>query len=687
MRNFLLQLFRSSLIGICILFGTISLSSAQSPKIDSLKKLIEVVNDTQRVNILNDLADLLIYTNPAQSKEYTEKASKIAKANQFKKGEIFVNIGFARYYWLEGNDIQGLDYAFKALKMAESIEDKSAIGRSFSIIAIIYDSQQNYNQAIEYNEKALKIYQQLQDEKLGITINNMGVIYRNKKEYDKALNYYFQAIKISKNTSLSSLCMTNIAFIYVQQKKYQQAIQYANQGIEIAQKANNIRTVLRAYNILATVYKNQNQLSRAEEFGLKSLQMAQKMTIRLEVQEASQTLAEIYKAQQNYQKAYQYQSLFIAVKDSIQNETTAKKMGSIRTSYEVSKKQAEIDLLNKDKRIQALINYSLVGGLGLIVLLAFILYRNNRLKQKSNLILKRKNIAIEQQQKEILVQNEELQQRQDEIMTQRDYIEERNSELELKNQEIKNNIKVALNIQEAILPNTLLQQLLPNNFLLYLPKDVVSGDFFWIAEMENKIYLAVGDCTGHGVSGAFMTLIGHSLLDKIVKAQKITSPAEVLDALHNEVVGLLAQDITGNNSGMDMAFLILEKTNQQDKTQITFSGAKRPLYYIDAEAPTVVQELEADRKSIGGIQSKHIQFTNQTLVLPKRSWIYLSSDGFTDQNNFKRKRFGVKNFKQIVLQSLPEVPATQKQILSDTLQNHMKDTELRDDILVLGIQL
>ena len=257
--------------------------------------------------------------------------------------------------------------------------------------------------------------------------------------------------------------------------------------------------------------------------------------------------------------------------------------------------------------------------------------------------------------------------------------------MDRKNKQIESSVEVALSIQQAFLPSQgKLQELLKDYFIIYRPKDVVSGDFYWINKSGDRIMLIAADCTGHGVPGAFMTLIGTNLLDKIVRVWKVVNPGDILSHLHQEILKVLRQKETNNHNGMDMVVLSLEKNAEE--TNIIFSGAKNNLFYAIAGENTI-EMLKGSRKSVGGIQNEEIDYENQTLTLPSGSKIYTGSDGLEDQNDKKRRRFGRKNLMS-VLENISDKPMKeQKTLLEEALEIHMSATNQRDDILWMGIQL
>lgn len=298
---------------------------------------------------------------------------------------------------------------------------------------------------------------------------------------------------------------------------------------------------------------------------------------------------------------------------------------------------------------------------------------------------------LREKQAEILAQNEELHQQAEEITAQRDALEQRQlkitESLEVireKNELITSSIEYAQTIQQAVLPSdAVVDDMLNNYFLIYKPKDIVSGDFYWMLMVENKKYVAVVDCTGHGVPGAFMSIIGSSLLTKIVKDKQIYEPAAVLEELDRQVRQVLKQQESRNDDGMDLVLCCLEEAGKQVK--VTYSGAKNALYY--SSKGEGVKELKADRRAIGGILKKETPFTNQELLLDKGDRLFMVTDGVIDQNNAERKRFGKLHFKEVLDESLEGSIAEQRQFIISSLDEHQKKEKQRDDITILGMEI
>ena len=299
---------------------------------------------------------------------------------------------------------------------------------------------------------------------------------------------------------------------------------------------------------------------------------------------------------------------------------------------------------------------------------------------------------IEKQKEEIMTQNEELYQQQEEIITQRDYIERQKQSLQEQNNRMTDSIRYAQTIQQAILPlQGQIDQVFAENFLLYRPKDIVSGDFYWLMEAGNKLYLAVIDCTGHGVPGAFMSLVGATVLDDIINKEHIYDPAEILEHLNTSVQFLLKQDEKNQNQdGMDVCLcrfepLDLDRENAQD-FRVTFAGAKRPLFYTSKKAEGL-QELKGARKAIGGMQIKGKEFTEETIVLSKGDILYLTTDGYIDQHGMQGRKIGTAKFIGKMSEVLHLPLQAQGEALEQLLDEHQGEQVQRDDITMMGVRL
>jgi len=288
---------------------------------------------------------------------------------------------------------------------------------------------------------------------------------------------------------------------------------------------------------------------------------------------------------------------------------------------------------------------------------------------------------------ELQAQEEEIRQNMEELQATQEALKQQNKKIASKNRLITASINYAQNIQQAILPNQEnLKEVFHDSFILFEPKDIVSGDFYWLTLLQGKIFIAVVDCTGHGVPGAFMSVIGNSLLNDITGTQSILEPNHILEQLHLGIRNRLKQEKTENHDGMDVCLCSIDYANPK-KIEINFAGAKRPIYYIE-QKDKVLKVLRGDRKSIGGWQHEEYRdFSKQSIFLKRGDKLYLSSDGFVDNPNEDRKKFGEKDFKALILAYQDKPMKEQQELFKKALRNHQGRAEQRDDITLLGITL
>lgn len=287
---------------------------------------------------------------------------------------------------------------------------------------------------------------------------------------------------------------------------------------------------------------------------------------------------------------------------------------------------------------------------------------------------------LKEQEFEILQMNEELQLQKAELQAQKEKLEEFN-------QQIKDSISYAMTIQNSILPLDSEVSKHFTNFVIFKPKDIVSGDYYWWSNPKPNLYFfAVVDCTGHGVPGAFMSLISSRIVDEVIEVHQHYEPKEALVQINKRVIKALSQETTNNRDGMDMCFVRVER--KSDKYEIAYCGAKRPLIYYK-RSDKLISQLKGSRRSIGGYVGIHssIDFEQYNIELNKNDVIYLSSDGIIDQNNPERKRWGTNRFVEL-LEVIKDTPLfEQKEIILQKFEEFRQSESQRDDITVWAIKL
>ncbi len=300
-------------------------------------------------------------------------------------------------------------------------------------------------------------------------------------------------------------------------------------------------------------------------------------------------------------------------------------------------------------------------------------------------IIKKNLKKIKDRNNEINEVNEALMQTNEEISTQNEEIENQREHLELKNEQINSSIRYARTIQQASLPfSSDISKFYPN-FIVFAPKDIVSGDFYWIAETSNYNFIAVADCTGHGVPGAFMSMICIRLLNLIVKDRGIEEPFEIFLKLNKSIRKALKQDISDNKDGLDICLCRIDKEQTGEITKVVFAGAKRPLYYFSSKNNNV-ERIRGSRASIGGYKTrKEIFFEQKETEVSKNDILYLTSDGYTDQNGPNNQRIGGKGFVKLIDKYKHLSLSEQKEELINFMANHQKHYPQRDDITILAL--
>jgi serine phosphatase RsbU (regulator of sigma subunit) len=328
--------------------------------------------------------------------------------------------------------------------------------------------------------------------------------------------------------------------------------------------------------------------------------------------------------------------------------------------------------------------------------------KNTILQQQKEEIITQ-NEALQHSQEEIMVQNEALQQSKEEIMVQNEEILLAKDEISKQKKDIIDSINYASKIQNAVLPShEIFNELLPDHFVIFKPRDIVSGDFYWIKQIKNFIIVAVADCTGHGVPGAFMSMLGISFLNEIVSRASIDSTGLIIENLRKKIKHTLKQYDPNLNQkdGMDMILFSID----MESLEMQYSGAYNSLYILRESGEPLglftnnkiltlqnesisLIELKADRQPVG-VHLMEREFTTISFQLKKNDVLYAGSDGFIDQiGGHRRMKFMSKNYKRLLLEIFTKPLSEQKEILENTLDRWRNGFDQLDDVLILGVKV
>ena len=556
--------------------------------------------------------------------------------------------------------------------LTQAIEAKDNGKASFYAyeIAKQYVAVNQLDKANQYLTQSLTYGKKANDKSLMYLANQqLAMNFASKSDFSRALENFQKAQKLAEELNRTDFIMESLIQVAVSQsqlKRYKKSIEALDRALSLSLQQGDKLTQQKCYELLSEYHGKSGNAVKAKEY--KTLYNTMLQSKQMEEQSAEQKKkldqqiqkADVEKKTANAQLEQQAKRLrntedsLLSTKYSLESTTH-----SLQEAKEASeKKQLQIDLLNKDKELadlqikeqdaqlrnEALIRNSIAVGLVLALVLIVVAVTGYRKQIKAN----RK---IDEQHKSI-----------------------------------KSSINYAKRIQEAMLPKIDLQKkLLPDSFILLKPRDSVSGDFYWFTEMKSwynpDVVFTVADCTGHGVPGAFMSLIGINALNGII-SKGIAETDQILNALHQEIRTALQQETTGNNDGMDVALCIYRK----EKNTIEFSGAKNSLVYIQDGK---LFQVKGDVHPIGGSRSKkEFSFKKHLVPIEESTMIYLFSDGYRDQfggpNNTK---FMSRKFNDLLL-SIHQLPLQeQKEILDKTIEEWRGNQNQTDDILVMGIRL
>ncbi|MBV6484969.1 MAG: tetratricopeptide repeat protein [Flavobacteriales bacterium] len=647
--------------------------------------------------------------------------------NSLKKYEKLSDSLITRYLLDSAHSLKFVDFplaiqfAEKSIVFAQKEKDILNEANAYNVIGICNHLQNHYQIAFQYYQKALNIFIKNNNQKgQSSSLINIGVLYKDQKNYHVSTKYFLKAKKFaeaSKDSSNLSAIYNNIGINYQNQQKLDSAIYFYLKALEIREKLNNIELLSNSYSCIATVYSDKKEFQKSLEFHLKSLQLdslndsKRNMVITLSnissvysslnrydeaINSAKHALKiakelnyvqmlpdiyfnlyHIYYYKKEYKYAFDFAREYISIKDSISNVESEEIVMEMQAKYDSELKENEILMLNTQNELQENkiaqqknFTYFLSVLIILLIVIVFIAIKAYRLKTKTNNL--------------ISIQNDELKKQKSEIHEKSKLIEIKSLQLEHVLKEVKDSINYAKKIQDAILPrSTKLNELNDSVAILYLPKDVVSGDFYWFEKIGNKYIFATADCTGHGVPGAFMSMIGVNNLNQIIVENKITSPDKILKELNIAVKKVLKQDDEDSESrdGMDISISCFDLDNKV----ISYAGAFRPLIYIRNNE---LFEIKASRNPIGGSAPIDFDYELHQFEYQKDDVFYMFSDGFPDQfGGSKGKKFMNKQLKEVFMKIYKLPPLKQKELLKDELEKWRGNNEQIDDVLVMCVKI
>jgi tetratricopeptide (TPR) repeat protein len=594
--------------------------------------------------------------NYTQALAYYNAGLKIAEELSDKsfQATFLGNIGIV--YANQSDYPKALEYYFKTLKIDEELGDKRGIATNLGNIGTVYNSQSDYAKALEYYFKALKINEELGD-KIGIAswLINIGIVYHQQSENPQALEYYFKALKIAeelRNKRIVAISLGNIGAVYSYQSEYLQALEYYFKALQIAEELGDKRSMAALLGNIGNIYRKTGKFKESEKYLKQALALSDSLGTLHIIRDVESFLSQLYDTLGQYKLSLIHYKKYIASRDTIDNDDKRKQINFLANKYEWEKKEAvmkeqqekERALFLANQRRNKIILYSVLSGLALVLVFSFFIYRSLRITKK-----------------------------------QKHIIEEQKHVVEEKNKEITDSIRYAKRIQNAILPpDKVVKESLKESFILYMPKDIVAGDFYWLDNKNNTVLFAAADCTGHGVPGAMVSVVCNNGLNRSVREHGITEPGKILDKTREIVVAEFEKSEEDVKDGMDISLCAL------NGNQLKWAGANNPLWIIRNGE---LIEYAPNKQPIGKVD-KPTTFTTHHIELQQGDKIYIFSDGYADQfGGEKGKKFKAANLKKLLLSIQNESMEQQKIILQQTFNQWKANLEQVDDVLVIGVSV
>ncbi|MFL5753289.1 MAG: tetratricopeptide repeat protein, partial [Bacteroidia bacterium] len=625
-----------------------------------------------------------------KAKELVNKALYLATNISDKKRMAFCLNSKAELTRMIGDFKEALNFYEQSINYAQQVNDIYRITICYSSIGDIYKIQNDYPRALEYFNKALALAKKNNDGfRIAFCLSTMGDIYSTQREFDKALDYYTQSLKISKeidyklqvgkcesnigqvyhlqnknaealewfdkaiksaegigNRNVVAFSMMNMGEVYLSRKEYRSALEKYKEVYEIEKEIGNKNEIAGCLSGMGECYFAMKNYAEAKKIAKLSLEASRETEIPDQIKNSAWLLYEISETSNNYADALEMLKLFMEMKDISGNENQVKKFAAVEFKAKEDKLIAEqaakekvfrAEEARKEEELkrQKTIRYAFTIGFGLVLILAVVIFRSLQQNKKQNKI----------------------------IIAQKKEVEHQKELVDEKNKEITDSITYAKRLQDAILPPLgLVRQYIPDSFVLYKPKDIIAGDFYWMefftedSEAGSSILIAAADCTGHGVPGAMVSVVCSNALNRAVKEFQITDPGMILTKVRDLVLETFEKSESEVKDGMDISLAAISHAPGSKHTTVKWAGANNPLWYL---SDGVVHEIKADKQPIGKSDNPK-PFTTHTIELKKGDSFYLFTDGYADQfGGDKGKKFKYKQLQDKIL-ALSQLPVEEQ---------------------------
>ena len=574
---------------------------------------------------------------------------------------ILNNLG--NIYDDKGDIPKALEFYQNSMEIRKEIGDSSGLSSILNNLAFIYTKLEEYDIAIENFTKSLEMSKELKEDKgVGLALNNLGYVYQKQGDLVTAEKFHQESLALRiKINDLKGIAMSNnnLGNVAKDNLEYNKALDFFKVSLKIYSDNNSLKGVGTTLSNMGETFILKGNYKEADKCIQQSLDIATELGYPLDIQIAAEMLIEINKHKGDWKKTFEMLELFVLMKDSLKNIENNKLVIKQNLQYEYEKMTLADSLLTAQKKKvtdahietqkaqieqEQTKRYALYGGLGIVILFGVFMFNRFLASQKKNTLI--------QEQKEIV---------------------------QIKNKEILDSINYAKRIQSAILPaKATINAHLKDCFILYKPKDIVAGDFYWLEVKNGKTLFAVADCTGHGVPGAMISVVCNNGLNRSVREHGLTDPGKILDKTREIVIQEFSKSEEEVLDGMDISLCSIEGNKLQ------WAGANSPLWIIRKGE---LLETLPNRQPIGEYPFAK-PFLTHEITLEKDDRLYLFSDGFQDQfGGVKGKKYKAKNLKSLLI-SMSQKPMNEQQGMLDIVFEEWRaDLEQIDDVCVLGLKI
>jgi serine phosphatase RsbU (regulator of sigma subunit) len=625
-------------------------------------KIKKANNDSIKINIYSKYTLDDTHLNAKQCDSLFEILDRYitSASNEHQRIYAKINKAIILEKWNQTN--KAITLFFDGLKSAEKDGYKAGELMAQTKIGYFYINQEQKNEAKTHFFKALALAQKLHNvEYESDCYSNIGTIYKNLKNGDSSLFYHYRSldlrIKLNRKSLIAST-YNNIGLTYKMLKDYPKASEFINKSLELRKENKKERLYSSALINLSKIMILMNEYQKALPLLDSGIYYASRYKHSDNLLKGMKERAELLMKLKRYEESCFAFTIYENNWDSIHDDENKKLIFEMQKKYESDAKDQNLILQNEQIKTKEAENskqrtITIASSIALVMALIAILfvYRSYKSNKKNAIVLAAKNHLIQ-----------------------------------VKNTEITDSINYAKLIQQSLLASKeMLDKNLESYFILYKPKDIVSGDFYWASETNKGFLIACVDCTGHGVPGAFMSLIGKENLDKALT--KTVNPGEILQELNVNVKRSLNQNGTsGNKDGMDAAILRIEKDKNGDAI-VSYAGANRPLYILKNEGQTI-EEIKATKQAVGGFTSNEQIFEEHSISVKKGDTLFITTDGYADQfGSESNKKLTTKRFKELLVSVKAKNANDQKQMLNDFFTSWQGNREQLDDMLVIGINV